>query len=63
MSDGLPENKTEARKWVRKHWASVIRNADMGDVAELNNDHLDAVWSDECIRISVRLAPDDYPTK
>lgn len=52
---GEPTSKREARRWVRAHWADLISNADMGAVGDMENDHLDAVWGDECRRIAVRL--------
>lgn len=52
---GLPRSKAEARKWVRHHWADLIRQSDMGAVAELASDHINAVWGDECDRIYARL--------
>ena len=51
-----PRNKREARLWVRRHWSDFIAYADMGGVADLKNDHLDAVWGDECLRVSKRIA-------
>lgn len=51
----IPRSKREARRWVRQHWADVIAASDMGAVGELNNDHLDRVWLDECEKISERL--------
>jgi uncharacterized protein YbdZ (MbtH family) len=59
---GLPKNKREARQWVRTHWADLIYMADMGGVGDLCNDHLDAVWSDECQKIAARLAPRPTPS-
>jgi hypothetical protein len=52
---GEPKNIHEARQWVREHWAYLIDHADMGAVADIGNDHLDAVWSDECKKIAARL--------
>lgn len=54
---GEPQNKREARAWIREHWATLIGQADMGAVADMANDHLDAVWSDECRKIADRLTP------
>jgi hypothetical protein len=54
--DRLPRNRREARKWVREHWAALIRAADMGAVADLESDMIDDVWSDECQRIAERLS-------
>jgi len=50
-----PTSKRAARKWIRSHWADLIGFADIGGVADLKNDHLDAVWSDECRKIAARL--------
>jgi hypothetical protein len=50
-----PKTKHEARRWIRLHWAYLIDHADMGAVGELENDALDAVWSDECRKIANRL--------
>lgn len=50
-----PKSKHEARQWVRQHWADVIAASDMGAVGELNNDHIDGVWDDECDKIAERL--------
>ena len=52
---GEPKNKREARRWVREHWADMVRQSDMGAVADLGNDHIDAVWGEECERIANRL--------
>lgn len=49
--DGEPKNKREARRWIREYWASLIRSADMGGVADMENDYLDEVWGTECERI------------
>lgn len=51
-----PGTKREARRWIRQHWAYIINNADMGGVADLDNQYLNDVWSDECKKISHRLA-------
>ncbi|MGQ2942955.1 MAG: hypothetical protein ACT6Q7_03020 [Blastomonas fulva] len=52
-----PHNKREARRWVRAHWADMVRNSDMGAVADLDNEHLEEVWDDECRKIADRLSP------
>ena len=52
---GEPKNKREARRWIRAHWADLIDYSDMGAVGDLGNDHIDAVWSDECRKIAKRL--------
>ncbi len=51
----LPRNKTEARRWVRHHWADLIRGSDMGAAGDLDCPHLEEVWDDECRKIAARL--------
>lgn len=51
----MPNNRREARQWIRRHWAEVIDLSDMGAVAEMGNRHLDEVWGDECEKIARRL--------
>ena len=58
---GLPTAKADARRWIREHWADLIGLADMGGVGDLECDLLNAVWSDECARISKLLAPWKHP--
>lgn len=50
-----PQNKREARRWVRAHWSTFIANADMLGASEMQNDHIDAVWDDECLKIARRI--------
>jgi len=61
--EGEPNGRREARRWIRQHWADLIRGADMGGVGDMNNDFLDEVWEDECRRISERLVPGAYPLR
>ncbi len=53
-----PTNKREARKLVRAHWADLIKCCDMGAIGDMANDHLDAVWDDECKKIAKRISGD-----
>lgn len=55
-SADLPKTRMEARRWIRHHWAEIIRQADMGAVADMECPALDAIWQDECVAISQRLA-------
>lgn len=50
-----PKDRREARKWVREHWADLIKYSDMGAVGDTGNDFIEAVWDDECEKIAKRL--------
>lgn len=54
-------NKREARKWVRRHWATFIWQDDMPDTKHLTkpqDDAISEVWGEECQRIAIRLDPE-----
>lgn len=56
MSAKHPKNESEARRWIRLHWAELIENADIGAGGEMeNNPLIPEVWRDECLRIVDRL--------
>ncbi len=52
---GEPQNRREARRWLNLYWAQIIAHADMGGVADMQNDFLDDVWGDQCRKIAQRL--------
>jgi len=50
----MPRNKSEARRWVRLHFAEYVSNADMG-WDDVHCGPLESVWADECAKIAARL--------
>jgi len=48
--------KTEARKWVREHFAYYIEASDPpDDAAEEGNELIGEVWGDECRKIARKI--------
>lgn len=56
-----PKNKREARAWVRSHWQTFMRNADVPDLYEVMPEESDKliaeVFSEESRRLADRLEP------